>query len=82
MVFEQNEYLLRCSSMPHENPAENDVGPSSSSDDAPTDKSSCRLPTPHWFFSLTGHVIAAAVGLGLGYLLLHWLRPEKFPLPW
>ena len=40
------------------------------------------LPGPRWLFSLAGHVIAALVGLSLGYLLLHWLRPESFSLPW
>ena len=40
------------------------------------------LPIPHWLFSLIGHVVAAAVGLGLGYFVLYKLRPESFPLPW
>ena len=37
---------------------------------------------PRWLLSLIGHVVAAAVGLGLGYLLLSWLRPDVFSLPW
>jgi molecular chaperone DnaK len=33
-------------------------------------------------FTVIGHVIAALTGLGLGYLVLFWLRPDKFPIPW
>ena len=40
------------------------------------------LPIPHWLFSLIGHVVAAAVGLALGYFVLYKLRPDSFPLPW
>jgi pyruvate/2-oxoglutarate dehydrogenase complex dihydrolipoamide acyltransferase (E2) component len=40
------------------------------------------LPIPRWLFSLIGHVIAASVGLGLGYGILHWLQPKNFPWPW
>ena len=32
--------------------------------------------------NVVGHVLAALVGLGLGYLVLSWLRPDTFPLPW
>jgi hypothetical protein len=32
--------------------------------------------------NLVGHVVAALTGLGLGYLVLSWLRPDAFPLPW
>jgi hypothetical protein len=32
--------------------------------------------------NVVGHVLAALIGLGLGYLVLWWLRPETFPLPW
>ncbi len=39
-------------------------------------------PIPRWLFNLIGHVIAGMLGLGLGYLILHQLRPETFPLPW
>jgi molecular chaperone DnaK len=35
-----------------------------------------------WIFSLIGHIVAASIGLGLGYLVLHWIRPGRFPLPW
>lgn len=31
---------------------------------------------------LTGLAVSAAVGLTLGYLVLSWLRPQAFPLPW
>ena len=30
-----------------------------------------------WWVSLIGHVIAALIGLGLGYWMLHWLRPDN-----
>jgi molecular chaperone DnaK (HSP70) len=35
-----------------------------------------------WLRVLIGYVTSAVVGLGLGYLLLSWLRPASFPLPW
>ncbi|NQU25205.1 MAG: Hsp70 family protein [Candidatus Nealsonbacteria bacterium] len=31
---------------------------------------------------LIGYVTSALVGLGMGYLVLAWLRPNTFPLPW
>jgi len=31
---------------------------------------------------LVGHVVSALLGLALGYLILHIMRPETFPLPW
>jgi hypothetical protein len=37
---------------------------------------------PRWLISLIGHIVASAVGLGMGYLVLNRLRPESFPLPW
>jgi hypothetical protein len=40
------------------------------------------LPLPRWVFSLIGHVLAALLGLVLGYLILALLRPLTFPLPW
>ena len=40
------------------------------------------LPVPRWLFSLIGHVLAALLGLSLGYLILSLLRPLTFPLPW
>jgi hypothetical protein len=40
------------------------------------------LPIPQWMFSLIGHVFFALVGLGLGYWLLCWLRPNVFRWPW
>jgi hypothetical protein len=62
------------SSLPEQEPT--------STDATPPETPPYQLPIPHWLFSMTGHIIAAAIGLGLGYLLLHWLRPGKFPLPW
>ena len=44
--------------------------------DSPVD-----LPLPRWLFNLIGHVVAGILGLVLGYLLLSWLRPLTFPLP-
>jgi hypothetical protein len=40
------------------------------------------LPLPRWLFNLIGHILAALLGLVLGYLILAWLRPLTFPLPW
>jgi len=40
------------------------------------------LSLPRWLFNLIGHVLAALLGLGLGYLFLSWWRPESFPWPW
>jgi hypothetical protein len=41
-----------------------------------------RLPVPRWLFNFCGHVVAAVLGLSLGYVILHALRPAVFPLPW
>jgi molecular chaperone DnaK len=41
-----------------------------------------RPPQSRWLFRLVGHVVSALIGLGLGYLILHWLRPDVFHLPW
>ncbi len=43
---------------------------------------SSELPLPRWLFNLIGHVLAAVLGLILGYLILALLRPLTFPLPW
>lgn len=40
------------------------------------------LPIPRWLFNLIGHVFFALLGLALGYLVLSWLHPKAFPLPW
>jgi hypothetical protein len=40
------------------------------------------LPVPRWLFNLFGHATAAILGLTLGYVILHALRPAVFPLPW
>jgi len=37
---------------------------------------------PPWLVNIAGHVLAALIGLGLGYLVLSRLRPDVFPLPW
>lgn len=36
----------------------------------------------NWTVTIVGHVMAAIIGLGMGYLVLHFLRPESFPFPW
>jgi len=41
-----------------------------------------RRRIPRWIINVVGHVLAAAIGLGLGYLLLSQIRPDAFPLPW
>ncbi len=51
--------------------------------DRETDSESLpELPVPRWLVNLVGHVLAALLGLILGYLILAWLRPLTFPLPW
>jgi hypothetical protein len=66
-------------------------GPLPSSVDAcePVSRDKCsdsdslpELPVPRWLLNLIGHVLAALLGLILGYLILAWLRPLAFPLPW
>lgn len=37
-----------------------------------------QLPMPRWLFNLTGHVLAAAIGLGMGYLVLKWMGISLF----
>ncbi len=44
-------------------------------------KSAARPSFPRWV-GLIGHVIAALLGLTLGYMILCRLRPESFPFPW
>ncbi len=44
-------------------------------------KPAARPTLPRWV-GLLGHVIAALLGLALGYVILSWLRPETFPFPW
>ena len=36
---------------------------------------------PRWVMILVFYVTSAVAGLALGYLLLSWLRPDDFPLP-
>ena len=41
------------------------------------------LPIPRWLLNAIGHVLAAVLGLLLGLLILHWLRPDVLPWwPW
>jgi len=40
------------------------------------------LPASRLAIILIGYVSSSVVGLGAGYLVLHFLRPDKFPLPW
>jgi hypothetical protein len=37
---------------------------------------------PRWIVGLVGYLTSALAGLGLGYLVLHWLRPNTFPWLW
>jgi hypothetical protein len=46
------------------------------------DRSKPWLPVPRWLFNLFGHAIAAILGLAIGYVILHQIRPASFPLPW
>lgn len=41
-----------------------------------------RRQSPRWLINTAGYVASALVGLGAGYVVLHLLRPEVFPLPW
>ena len=36
------------------------------------------LPLPRWLFNLMGHLLAAVIGLGLGYLVLKWMGISLF----
>ena len=40
------------------------------------------MPLPRWLIILVGDILAALLGLVLGYLILALLRPLTFPLPW
>jgi molecular chaperone DnaK len=37
---------------------------------------------PPLIFHILGFVIFSLLGLGIGYLILHWMHPHSFPLPW
>jgi hypothetical protein len=39
-------------------------------------------PARHLAAKVAGNVIAALLGLAIGYLLLCWFRPDMFPMPW
>ncbi len=41
-----------------------------------------RKRMPRGVVILIGYVTSAVLGLGLGYLVLHLCRPDRFPLPW
>jgi molecular chaperone DnaK len=69
--------------------------PSASTEPQPLDGDSHGLPevidpetdrpttgyVPRWVMALVFYVTSAVAGLALGYLLLSWLRPDDFPLP-
>ncbi|MEN6452254.1 MAG: Hsp70 family protein [Thermoguttaceae bacterium] len=40
------------------------------------------IPIPRWLFSAIGYVVFSSLGLGLGYLIMHWLMPDAYPLHW
>ena len=52
----------------------------STADKSSSDPSAHAPPIPRWLFKVLGHVLAAALGLLLGYLILRWFRPDA--LPW
>jgi hypothetical protein len=53
-----------------------------SADERPQPAVEPELPIPRWVVNLIGHVLAALLGLILGYLILAWRYPLRFPLPW
>jgi hypothetical protein len=71
MASETNEPTSD-SSLPEQEPAP--------ADNTPPETAPYQLPIPHWVFSMIGHILAALIGLGLGYLILKQYWPEK--LPW
>jgi hypothetical protein len=57
--------------------------PPSTVNQSSNDKSAHALPIPRWLLNAIGHVLAALLGLLLGLLILHWLRPDLLPWwPW
>jgi molecular chaperone DnaK len=40
------------------------------------------LKLPDWASGLVGYLVSAAVSLAIGYLVLSFLRPDIFPVPW
>jgi len=46
------------------------------------DAAPAERPLARWAIGVLGYVSSAVAGLILGYLVLHWIRPESFPLPW
>jgi len=41
-----------------------------------------RRQIPRCAINALGYVATALIGLGAGYVVLHFMRPEVFPLPW
>jgi molecular chaperone DnaK len=58
------------------------VGVVLAGDEASNGSPKSPLPVPRWVFNLIGHVLAAILGLGLGYLFLTWWKPESFHWFW
>jgi len=48
----------------------------------PRPKPAAKLAIPPWVLNVIWHASAGLIGLGLGYLVLHLVRPKAFPLPW
>ena len=45
-------------------------------------KSAFRWRIPHWFVLAIGYASSAIAGLSVGYLVLHFMKPDSFKLPW
>lgn len=41
-----------------------------------------RRRIPRWAVNVIGHITAALIGLAMGYMVMHWFRPDSFPLGW
>ena len=59
-----------------------DTADTSSTRERSNSDSPPEMPLPRWLINLVGHILAALLGLVLGYLILALLRPLTFPLPW
>ncbi len=59
-----------------------DTADTASAGEGSRSDSPSEMPLPHWLINLVGHILAALLGLILGYLILALLRPLTFPLPW
>jgi molecular chaperone DnaK len=56
--------------------------PDAADTSAATQAAARKREVPVWLLGAIGYVLSAVFGLGLGYLVLSWLRPDSFPPPW